>query len=649
MGIRNAQSYAAERLKTGRYKMQCLDLPKVMMAGGLDVMCLDKTGTLTEPTLEFGGIQRCLQSGGKTVKNDFDQHGGGGEALFLEAEEVGAIINNTDKHLHDLFTIGLATCHTVTKLWGIEEDGVTSTTKYVGNSVECEMVKHALRAHNIDFSVEDSGEVSYFAASGSLGRNSYRPEEQLFRTVQQFEFDQKIQLQSVVAEVDVAAGGEPILDGCEAGRGKDLSQTLHDHDTRSRQKVVFTKGSFERVAQHCRPDTLPPDYEAVTKNRASDGLYVLALAAKLLEDEEDVEKLSGKNARAELEQDLTFLGLLLFRNELRPCSALAVKELSAGGIQSRIVTGDNVWTGLRVADQCGVVDMSRMLMCVGDLDKDGGMVWELNLPADYAVGGGAGAEEEEILDDVDFEEVVLRIDFDAERGGAASRRLVHSKSSGVEHSSENGELDSLLSGVSLPKSNSRVEIRAEAAKTAKNEKISRAGAASLGPEWPRNAESKASGGGAAPRQRAGSYFGENVFTADSDVFRGPAIRSARGSVSLGSIQGGKSSKRTPLAAVAFTEEMADDPGTAATAQPPQEAPQHENENPRRQEDPMSATSTEETNEDLLVVDPRTTTSNPPPGCAKTSTTEDCFRPPRDEEVNPNLFSTNSLQPAHAHR
>lgn len=41
-----------------------------------------------------------------------------------------------------------------------------SDTKYVGNSVESEMVKHVLRTHNIDFAVQDSGEVSYFTAEG---------------------------------------------------------------------------------------------------------------------------------------------------------------------------------------------------------------------------------------------------------------------------------------------------------------------------------------------------------------------------------------------------------------------------------------------------------------------------------------------------
>lgn len=262
---------------------------------------------------------------------------------------------------------------------------------------------------------------------------------------------------------------------------------------------------------------------------------MLALAGKLL-DEQDEEP---RQDRANLEQGLTFLGLLLFRNELRPCSALAVKELSAGGVESRIVTGDNVWTGLRVADQCGVVHMQKMMMCVGDLDKDGRMVWEVNLPAER------DSAEEEVLDDVDFEEAVLQIDFDAVR---ASRKSFPTNCL---------ECDPLLGGsssdseASLSRKSSRVEIRG-------TDKGGRG-----------RAGSKSSHYGASSREK--SYFAENVFTADSDVFRGPGTRGARGSVSLGSIQGGTKAGRTSLAALAFFA-----PGGA----PPGDAPCADEELPR---------------------------------------------------------------------
>jgi len=45
--------------------------------------------------------------------------------------------------------------------------------------------------------------------------------------------------------------------------------------------------------------------------------------------------------RTALEAQLRFLGLLLFRNELKPSSAAAIAELKAGGVRTIVLTGDN--------------------------------------------------------------------------------------------------------------------------------------------------------------------------------------------------------------------------------------------------------------------------------------------------------------------
>ena len=272
------------------------------------------------------------------------------------------------------------------------------------------------------------------------------------------------------------------------------------------------------MAAHCQPGTLPQNYDEITKARASDGLYVLALAGKLLVDDggHDYDEhdllpprrsppyYNKRSDRSELESDLVFLGLLLFRNELRPCSPAAIKELGHGGIRSRIVTGDNVWTGLRVAGECGVVCGQRMMMCVGDV-VDGVMAWEIELPKEGRESGGVLGPE--IFEDVDFEEAVLGVKLSGdelvledEDEFCSTRTGPH----GGRTASEAGRLESepLLLG-------SRRTF------TGRN-----------------------------------SYFAENAFTADSEMFRGPAVRSIQKGCVLSSLQR-RESKRTPLSALMF--------------------------------------------------------------------------------------------------
>ena len=221
--------------------MQCLDLSRVLMAGALDVMCLDKTGTLTKPTLEFGGFQRVVRSGPNSE--------------FFPVEEADSSETASQQHVDlPIFTIGMASCHTVTKLYDqkIEKNcfaeredenallNDTTDCRYVGNSVECEMVKHAFRAHAVDFRVRDNGDVGYHLAAG--GDAVERKE--LFRTVQQFEFDQKIQLQSVVVEMPAGADVSAVLPAGEAierrGVVASLARVLQNNQHRNHVVMQFS-------------------------------------------------------------------------------------------------------------------------------------------------------------------------------------------------------------------------------------------------------------------------------------------------------------------------------------------------------------------------------------------------------------------------
>merc|ERR1719247_3995815 len=132
--------------------------------------------------------------------------------------------------------------------------------------------------------------------------------------------------------------------------------------------LLMVKGSYERVGTLC---PVPKEYKAVTTQTASDNYYILGVAYREVKEAE-VEKLIHA-PRADIEKNLQFLGLLLFRNQLKPDSASAIAALRAGNIRTVMCTGDNVYTGVAIAKECNLIDAGKKVV-IGDADGDGKQV-----------------------------------------------------------------------------------------------------------------------------------------------------------------------------------------------------------------------------------------------------------------------------------
>jgi len=126
--------------------------------------------------------------------------------------------------------------------------------------------------------------------------------------------------------------------------------------------VLMVKGSYERVGTLC---PVPQEYKAVTTQAASENYYILGVAYREV-TEAEVEKLAHA-PRADVEKDLKFLGLLLFRNQLKPDSASAIAALRAGNIRTVMCTGDNVYTGVAIARECNLINAGKKVV-IGDAE-----------------------------------------------------------------------------------------------------------------------------------------------------------------------------------------------------------------------------------------------------------------------------------------
>ena len=74
-----------------------------------------------------------------------------------------------------------------------------------------------------------------------------------------------------------------------------------------------------------------------------------------------------------------FLGMVLYKNELRPETLGVVRDLHLADIRTVMITGDSVYTGVAIAEQCGLVDQCPYLVVA---DENSGLpVWtEINNP-----------------------------------------------------------------------------------------------------------------------------------------------------------------------------------------------------------------------------------------------------------------------------
>lgn len=208
---------------------------------------------------------------------------------------------------------GLSTCHAVAKFGD----------RFVGNQVEVRMF-------------EWSG---YALVPGGVEKGDSK-----LKIVKRFEFDHGRMAMSVVVRYP---------DG---------------------QCVVFTKGSFEKIGEFATPETLPSHYHHTSKGHAIDGCYVLGLCCRALGNMDDAAIDGLTRDEVELMGQSTFLSLVMFRNELKPCSRDAIVELKGAAVRPVMITGDNAQCGYYIANQCGMLGEVPAAVYLAEM-RAGDVVW----------------------------------------------------------------------------------------------------------------------------------------------------------------------------------------------------------------------------------------------------------------------------------
>ena len=127
------------------------------------------------------------------------------------------------------------------------------------------------------------------------------------------------------------------------------------------KNVVIVKGAFDMLAARCVAGDLDTA-KRVTEEMSENALRVLAIACKT------VDTVPENPTSEELENGLTFLGLVGMIDPPRPECKVAVATCRRAGIKPVMITGDHVVTASAIARELGILEEGDMAITGAQLD-----------------------------------------------------------------------------------------------------------------------------------------------------------------------------------------------------------------------------------------------------------------------------------------
>ena len=330
--------------------ISCVIEKKIDTAGRIDVVVLDKTGTLTESKL---GIH-CYKT---TQLDQNEQLVLGEEELFpstlnkiykkiwqhlykekLKCEIENKPIDYSYQYLSKFniiyFTECLATCHNIYRI--NNQNFGNSLDQKLFNEINWDIIQEN---DDINSSMYVQPHNAYKITENTIfGTNRNKRIEVNFclHYLERFEFMSQFQSMTVVVRNSI------------------------DNSIR-----VYTKGAPEKLKKICLPETLPIDLDQQLKKYTGDGFRVLACASR------KIEKFNKNTTTVEqLEQNMTFLGLIVFQNQIKKDTKIHIEHLADSKCKLVIATGDNVFTTVSVALQCGILQFDNDIYHIETSDNN---------------------------------------------------------------------------------------------------------------------------------------------------------------------------------------------------------------------------------------------------------------------------------------
>ena len=309
-------AFAINRLR--KSKIYCIVPNRVNVAGRIDMMVFDKTGTLTEDGMDLMGVQMVGKDG-----------------------SMAQMVPKPNDHCVNM-TECMAACHSLAlangNLLGDTQDlQIFKATQWVYEEPDSENYDPIVKAVVRPSQVEKTGQE--FSPDESLRMIDLQYELGLLHI---FHFTSKLKRMGVIV--------------------KNLS---------THQVFYYSKGAPEVILDKC--NSIPGNLSSTLSSYTKNGYRVLACAYKQLESFKYAQ--IGNLKIEDLEQNLTFIGLIVLQNKLKQATIPSLRALNEAGVKTIMATGDAVLTGISVGRECGIID-SSITVYLGELEGES-ITWQL--------------------------------------------------------------------------------------------------------------------------------------------------------------------------------------------------------------------------------------------------------------------------------
>ncbi|XP_072264310.1 polyamine-transporting ATPase 13A3 [Pyxicephalus adspersus] len=298
--------YAQRRLK--KAGIFCISPQRINICGQLNLICFDKVNIVANYSVDLWNLK---------LYHDF---------RFLPSDGKAY----SEKLIKSQFVACMATCHSLTKIDGVISGDPLDLKMFeaigwiLEEATEEETALHNQIMPTVVKPPKQPG--TQLKPADNEGMELYEIEMSYeIGIVRQFPFSSALQRMAVVARVL----GEKRMD-------------------------AYVKGAPEVVASLCKPETVPSNFAAVLEGYTKEGYRVIALAHRKLESKVSWHKVQNISRDA-IENNMTFLGLIIMQNKLKPETPGVLEDLRKANIRMVMVTGDNMLTAISVARDCGMI------------------------------------------------------------------------------------------------------------------------------------------------------------------------------------------------------------------------------------------------------------------------------------------------------
>ncbi|KAJ2559165.1 hypothetical protein EV175_000463 [Coemansia sp. RSA 1933] len=371
-------SFALSRLR--RKHIYCISPTRINVCGKVNVMCFDKTGTLTEEGLDVLGV--CTMDYDLCRFNEIQEKP---SELLTALAAPPMAPSSAFSSVGSTLTMGLS--------GGLADldrsSSMTAAPRKVADPTKLNMTHALATCHAVKLVdgayVGDPLDVRMFESTGwILDENDDNIDQAPIQRTAGHGFGSHLQLPDPVSSLPNVDNSRPLkrmmpvpvvvrppsserftLDGASGANVYELGiiRTFDFSASLRRQAViakrlgaryneVYVKGAPEAIRELCYSDTLPRDFDKVLLEYTNHGYRVIALAGKAL-------KMSWpklqKLKRDTVEQDLIFMGFLIFENKLKPTTTPVLDKLRGAQIRQIMCTGDNVLTAISVGRECSMI------------------------------------------------------------------------------------------------------------------------------------------------------------------------------------------------------------------------------------------------------------------------------------------------------